>query len=104
MEALQKFARTEGVIFALESAHGAAVALELAAELPPERSVVVNMSGRGDKDLFITAPLLRGSAWRDFLESEIRRMDAMASPETAPASPGSNNGPQSSPDKEGSAR
>ncbi len=103
MEALQKFARTEGVIFALESAHGAAVALELAAELPPERSVVVNMSGRGDKDLFITAPLLRGSAWRDFLESEIRRMDAMAPVESGAYSASTESAAQSDPNQRGRA-
>jgi len=70
LEALQFFARNEGVIFALESAHGAAEAIRLARDLPPEKAIVVNMSGRGDKDLFITARELDGERWRAFLKQE----------------------------------
>ncbi len=70
LEALRVIARNEGVIFALESAHGAAVALELAPQLPPESAIVVNMSGRGDKDLFITARELAPDAWKTFLHEE----------------------------------
>jgi tryptophan synthase beta chain len=70
IEALQFFARNEGVVFALESAHGAAEAIRLAKALPPEKAVVVNMSGRGDKDLFITARELDPARWREFLLRE----------------------------------
>ena len=70
LEALQFFARNEGVVFALESAHGAAEAIRMARELPPEKAIVVNMSGRGDKDLFITARELDGERWREFLLME----------------------------------
>jgi len=38
--------------------------------LTPRESVVVNMSGRGDKDLFITARELQPDAWRSFLAQE----------------------------------
>ncbi len=51
LAALQTLSRTEGIIPALESAHAIAHALELAATLPPEHSIVVNLSGRGDKDM-----------------------------------------------------
>lgn len=54
LEALQLLAQTEGIIPALESAHAFAHAFRVAAELPPKTLVVVNASGRGEKDLFIT--------------------------------------------------
>ncbi len=54
LDAVQRLARTEGIIPALESAHAFAHAFELAATLPPDKIVVVNASGRGEKDLFIT--------------------------------------------------
>jgi tryptophan synthase beta chain len=74
LEALSFFARQEGLAFALESAHAAAAAMRLAPRLPPEKAVVINMSGRGDKDLFILAPALDRDAWREFLSSEVERM------------------------------
>jgi tryptophan synthase beta chain len=75
LEALTFLAKTEGVVFALESAHAASAALSLARSLQPGKAVVVNMSGRGDKDLFITAPLLRPKEWKDFLERELVAMN-----------------------------
>jgi tryptophan synthase beta chain len=70
LDALRFFARNEGIAFALESAHGAAEAIRLAPTLSPDRAIMVNMSGRGDKDLFITARELDGEAWRSFLAQE----------------------------------
>jgi tryptophan synthase beta chain len=70
LQALQFFARNEGIVFALESAHAAAEAIRLAPQLPPDAALVVNMSGRGDKDLFITAHELDGERWRAFLDRE----------------------------------
>jgi tryptophan synthase beta chain len=70
LEGLKFFARTEGVIFAMESSHAAAGVLKIAPQLPRTTRLVVNMSGRGDKDLFITAKALDPEAWRDFLLSE----------------------------------
>ena len=72
LDAVRAFARTEGVIFALESAHAGAEAMKQAAKLPPEKAVIVNMSGRGDKDLFISAGALDGPAWREFLAREAK--------------------------------
>jgi tryptophan synthase beta chain len=51
LEALQYLARTEGIIPALESAHAIAAARELARELGPGGLLLVNVSGRGDKDV-----------------------------------------------------
>ncbi|WP_419995162.1 tryptophan synthase subunit beta [Streptomyces boninensis] len=51
MQALRLLSRTEGIIPAIESAHALAGALELGKELGPEGVVLVNLSGRGDKDM-----------------------------------------------------
>lgn len=71
LSALQTLARNEGLIFALESAHGAAVGLEVAAQLAPQKAVIINMSGRGDKDIFITAKAIQPEVWADFMAREI---------------------------------
>jgi tryptophan synthase beta chain len=73
LEAVRFFARSEGLVFALESAHAAAAAMRAAPSLPKDRALVVNMSGRGDKDLFILARALDGKNWKAFLEEEIAR-------------------------------
>ncbi|BBY35682.1 tryptophan synthase subunit beta [Mycolicibacter minnesotensis] len=51
MDAFGILCRTEGIIPAIESAHAVAGALKLAAELGPGKVIVVNVSGRGDKDV-----------------------------------------------------
>jgi tryptophan synthase beta chain len=51
LEAFQRLARTEGIIPALESAHAVAYAGTLAQELGPRAQILVNLSGRGDKDV-----------------------------------------------------
>ena len=73
LDAVDFFARHEGLVFALESAHAAAAVMRVAREFPPESAVVVNMSGRGDKDLFILARALDREHWVAFLESEAAR-------------------------------
>ncbi len=53
-EAIDSFfelSRTEGIIPAIESAHAVAYASKLAAELGPGKTILVNLSGRGDKDI-----------------------------------------------------
>jgi tryptophan synthase beta chain len=81
LAAVARTARAEGVLPALESAHALALAFrELggagAAALGPGSVVVVNVSGRGDKDLFITAPIFDRADWLGFLESEAARLRA----------------------------
>ncbi|TPW71015.1 tryptophan synthase subunit beta [Schumannella sp. 10F1B-5-1] len=51
MEALRLLSRTEGIIPAIESAHALAGALRLGRELGPDATLLVNLSGRGDKDV-----------------------------------------------------
>jgi tryptophan synthase beta chain len=51
MEAFSLLARTEGIIPAIESAHALAGAIELGRELGRDAIVLINLSGRGDKDV-----------------------------------------------------
>lgn len=51
LAAFQELCRTEGIIPALESSHALAGAMRVAAELDPGQTVLVNLSGRGDKDM-----------------------------------------------------
>jgi tryptophan synthase beta chain len=51
LDAFHLLSRTEGILPALESAHAVAHAIRLASRMEPERIVLVNLSGRGDKDL-----------------------------------------------------
>jgi tryptophan synthase beta chain len=51
LEGFHQLCRTEGIIPALESSHAIAYALKLAAERPKDEALLVNLSGRGDKDL-----------------------------------------------------
>ncbi|MEY4102707.1 MAG: hypothetical protein RIR88_841 [Actinomycetota bacterium] len=51
MDALRLLSRTEGIIPAIETAHGLAGALQLGRELGPDAIILVNNSGRGDKDM-----------------------------------------------------
>jgi tryptophan synthase beta chain len=51
LDAFQRLARLEGIIPALESSHAVAAAIKLAPTLPKESLMIVNLSGRGDKDV-----------------------------------------------------
>ncbi len=55
MSAFDLLCKTEGIIPAIESAHALAGALELARELGPDSTILVNLSGRGDKDVHTAA-------------------------------------------------
>jgi len=58
LDAFQLLCRTEGIIPALESAHAVALAVRLARERPRDAVILVNLSGRGDKDLHSVASVL----------------------------------------------
>jgi tryptophan synthase beta chain len=51
LEAFQELSRTEGIIPALESAHAVAYAKKLAPTMSKEQIIIINLSGRGDKDV-----------------------------------------------------
>jgi len=59
LEAVVRLARTEGILPALESAHAVAECMRLAPTLKPRDILVVNLSGRGDKDMGILARELK---------------------------------------------
>jgi tryptophan synthase beta chain len=57
LDAFHELTRTEGIMPALESAHAIAYAKQLARELGRDKVIVVNLSGRGDKDIHTVANL-----------------------------------------------
>ena len=79
--AFHTLARTEGILSSLESAHAVALAIREAPRMRPDQGVLVNLSGRGDKDIFTVADAVnmsngdpglveadRGvSEWRSFI-------------------------------------
>ncbi|MEM1189872.1 MAG: tryptophan synthase subunit beta [Pseudomonadota bacterium] len=57
LAAFHRVTRIEGIMPALETAHALAFAEKLAATMTPEQTIVVNLSGRGDKDILTVAKL-----------------------------------------------
>ncbi len=72
LEAFDILAKSEGIIPALESSHAVAYALKLAPKLSKDKVIVVNLSGRGDKDLFIIARAFKDKSFKDFLTEYIK--------------------------------
>ena len=60
LAAFHRLTRLEGILPALESSHALAYAHELAARLGPEAALIVNLSGRGDKDVETVAAYAGG--------------------------------------------
>ena len=58
LEAFMTLSRTEGIIPALESAHAVAYAMKIAADMPADKNILINLSGRGDKDADFVAERL----------------------------------------------
>lgn len=61
VNAFQVLSQQEGIIPALESSHAIAYAIQLAQEMQPEQIIIVNLSGRGDKDLNTVKKYLAGA-------------------------------------------
>lgn len=61
VNAFQLLSQHEGIIPALESSHAIAYAIQLAQEMQPEQIIIVNLSGRGDKDLNTVKKYLAGA-------------------------------------------
>ena len=57
LAAFHKLTRSEGIMPALDTAHALAYAQQLAARMTSKQSIVVNLSGRGDKDILTVARL-----------------------------------------------
>jgi tryptophan synthase beta chain len=64
LDAFQRLARTEGIIPALESSHAVAHAIKIAPDMPRDSVMIVNLSGRGDKDVHTVADVVAGGVER----------------------------------------
>lgn len=73
LNAFKTLASAEGIIPALESAHAVAYALKLASKLSKDKIIVVNLSGRGDKDLFIVAEAFRDKNFYEFMRKQVKK-------------------------------
>jgi tryptophan synthase beta chain len=67
IEALSLTVRKEGIIPALESSHAFAQAFKEAPSLSPDDAILINQSGRGDKDIFTIADAFDDPSWRAFI-------------------------------------
>ncbi len=74
LEAVSLTAKSEGIIPALESSHALVETFKRAPDMEEDKVIVVNISGRGDKDLFITAPFFDCEDWKAFLGNELKRI------------------------------
>lgn len=75
IEAYQMLSRTEGIIPALESSHAVAQVIKLAPSFSRSKIIVINLSGRGDKDLFIVAKALKDKMFKQFLGEYLERYE-----------------------------
>ncbi len=71
LHAWKTLAQTEGIFPALESAHAVAEGMKRAQQMNEDETLVINVSGRGDKDLFITTKAMGDEKFRDFLKKQI---------------------------------
>jgi tryptophan synthase beta chain len=71
--ALRLAMKTEGLIPALESAHAFAAAFKEAPGLSHDDAILINQSGRGDKDIFTVADALGDERWKDFIRAKAAR-------------------------------
>jgi len=76
LDALSLAMKKEGLIPALESAHAFAAAYKEAAGLSGEDIVLINQSGRGDKDIFTMADALKDPSWPAFIQKKAETYDA----------------------------
>jgi len=67
LEALDLTMKMEGIIPALESAHGFVQAFKEAPHLSTDEAIIINQSGRGDKDIFTIANAFNDPSWKEFI-------------------------------------
>ena len=71
LSVVKRLATTEGIIPALESSHAVAHAIKLAPTLSKDKVIVVNVSGRGDKDLFILTKAFKDKKFYEFMKDQV---------------------------------
>ena len=62
--------KMEGLIPALESSHAFVQAYKDAGQLSADQAIIINMSGRGDKDIFTIAHAFQDPSWKDFIDKK----------------------------------
>jgi len=72
IEAFKIMVRDEGIIPALESTHAIAGVIREASQLGSDDKVLINLSGRGDKDIFTIADALQDEQWKDFIKNKAK--------------------------------
>jgi len=75
-EALSAFnitVKQEGILPALESSHAIAEVIKRAPKMNKNEIIVVNISGRADKDIFIVAEALKDNEWKEFINSKFKK-------------------------------
>ncbi len=78
LKAFRLVVRKEGLIPALESSHAFAQAFKEMERLSEKDIVLINMSGRGDKDIFTIADALKDPGWMDFIRRKAREYEQLA--------------------------
>lgn len=76
VDALSLTIQKEGLIPALESAHAFAQAFKEAPDMSPEDIILINQSGRGDKDIFTVADAFADPKWREFIKEKAEEYHA----------------------------
>ncbi len=76
LDALALTMRKEGLIPALESSHAFAQAFKEAPTLSKDDVIIINQSGRGDKDIFTVADAFNDPAWKAFIKYKAEQYDA----------------------------
>jgi tryptophan synthase beta chain len=76
MDALSLTLKKEGLVPALESAHAFAQAFKEAPDLSSDDIILINQSGRGDKDIFTIADAYEDPNWREFIKNKAKEYGA----------------------------
>ncbi len=76
VDALKLTMKTEGIIPALESAHAFAGGFREASALSRDQVIIINQSGRGDKDIFTVAEALNDPEWKTFIQKKAAQYHA----------------------------
>jgi tryptophan synthase beta chain len=75
VDALKTVMKSEGIIPALESSHAFAQAIKEAPNLSKDQIILINQSGRGDKDIFTIADAIKDPKWDEFLKFKVSQME-----------------------------
>jgi len=76
IDAADLLIRKEGIIPALESAHAFAAAFQEAPKMSADQSILINLSGRGDKDIFNIAEAFDDTNWKEFIKTKGEQYNA----------------------------